>query len=81
MILVEVAVVALTIVAATIVVVIVVAVIKRIDVVAADLIIVAAPLCTRYAAMKCSNKTTKSNNYANYALLLFNCNLKNVVAS
>lgn len=46
----------------------------------ADLIIVAG-LCTRYAAMKCSNKTTKQNNYANYALLLFNCNLKNVVAS
>lgn len=78
MILVEI-VVAFTIFAAIFVVAVAVAAVaKRTDV--ADLIIVAG-LCTRYADMKCSNKTTKQNNYANYALLLFNCNLKNVVAS
>lgn len=43
-------------------------------------LIIAIALCTRYADMKCLNKTTKQDNYANYALLLFNCNLKNVVA-
>lgn len=44
-----------------------------------DLIIVIALLRTQHADMKWSKKTSQQKNYANYVLVLLNCNLKNVV--